>query len=528
MKKSLLFLVIILVGFYPSSAQLNIDKVKNIFGAKNETSKLDQYVQNLRKYTKTPIYSGSAAEAQVTNYLGQEFNALLFKPYLGRFVHRFDINKRNNLSDDSYIKIFNKDLDVGHDVIIPPFSGSGAFYAQALPGMEEAENLWFIKFTDVGVELNNKHSNGLEKMYRAAKDAFAKGAEAVMFINDDGKSSDFTSSFLEKKSPLAKPVFILNHAAYKKHIIQGGKGKEWIHVDYSFSKIKRRAEGHNAIGFWQNQTAQNIVIAARVDEVQGVSNNISGLAALLEVAEAINKIRPKKYNYIVVGLSGTSDELKGAKDLIKKLRLTKKNTSAVIHIDDIGALNKKNELFISGVGTSPEWEKVLDVFTRNFLVQKIKSGEVGNVNHRAFYDVGIPAINIFTKRKNASFNRAGIAKVVASIGQILAQMDQMPSFSFTKTKPLPDTKKLNFKVTMGIIPDYAFNGRGLLIGNVKKSSAAQLSNVKPGDVLIRMAEYDIRDVNDYVRELAKYKKGDRLMIKVKRSGKDKQMLITFK
>ena len=100
--------------------------------------------------------------------------------------------------------------------------------------------------------------------------------------------------------------------------------------------------------------------------------------------------------------------------------------------------------------------------------------------------------------------------------------------TFTKTEPLPDIKKLNFKVSMGVTPDYEFSGEGLLVGYVKKNSPAFNSNVKSGDVIVRMEEYDIRNVNDYVNELAKRKKGDRMMIKVMRNGVPKKMLITFK
>ena len=70
----------------------------------------------------------------------------------------------------------------------------------------------------------------------------------------------------------------------------------------------------------------------------------------------------------------------------------------MIHIDDVGALNNKNELFLSGVGTSPDWDILLGSFKRNFLLNQIPSGEVGEENHRSFYDKQIPVLNIFTKK----------------------------------------------------------------------------------------------------------------------------------
>jgi len=520
----------VLGGFSPVNGQTTIDKVKNIFGTKTEPSLFDARWQQIRNLSRTPIFGGSEAEITISNYLSQELSGMMYKPYLGSYVHRFSIDKKNNLSEDSYIKIFNSNLEVGKEIIIPPFSGVGVLCAQALPEFNEPENLWFIKFSEVGVELNNKHGNGLEKLYRKAQEAFKQGAESVMFLNDDNTTSDFTNKFYEKKDILEKPVFILNHAAYKKYIVKQGKGKDWINVDYSFSKTNQHSEGHNVVGFWQNQTPNNIVIATRIDELRGVGKNPSGMAALLQVAQKIRTVRLKNYNYILVGISGTTDDWVGAEALMKKIRLTAQNTSAVIHIDDIGALDKKNELFISGVGTSPSWESVLFPFSKNFLLRSIASGEIGAANHRAFYNKQIPVINIFTKRKagDTRQNKKGAISIINQIGNFIVELDKLPMLTFTKTKPLPDLKKLNFEVSMGVTPDYEFSGEGLLVGYVKKNSPAFNSNVAVGDVIVRMEEYDIRDVNDFVGQLAKRKKGDRMMIKVLRKGVPKKMLITFK
>ena len=529
-QRGIMLVVILLACFLPAKSQLNMDRVKNIFGSKKEASKVQTYLQYLSQNSLSKRTAGSTAEKKVTGYMRDQFSALLFKPYQGKFIHPFRIDKRNNLSEDSYIKIYNENLQVGADVIIPPFSGTGHFSAQALPGMPESENLWFIKFSEVGRELNNKRGNGLEKIYRKAKDAFKNGAESVMFLNDLGVTEDFTNSFVEQKSPLSKPVFLLNHAAYKKYILQKSRGQEWVNVDYDFSKTRRTLEGHNVIGYWQNQTPISVIICTRIDKLPARNANSSGAAALLDLADQINKTRLAKYNYILVGLSGSDRNHLGAESLIKKLRLNSNNVNCVVNIDDIGALDSKNEIFISGIETAPDWEMVMGSFTRNFRVGKIASPEVGTGNQMSFYKKQIPVINIFTKRKNRRLgnNARGIESVAASIGDMLLEIDKLPKFQFANVKPLPDTKKMNFKVSMGIVPDFAHAGTGLLIGTVRPNSPADYSMVRDGDILIKMGDYDIRDINDYLRELAKLKKGDRLMIKVNRNGIDKQMLITFR
>lgn len=529
LRRALLCIIFLFVGLISAEAQLNIDKVKNIFANKKEPSKIPTYLQFLSRNHLRNRTSGSNAEQQVAKYISEQFSALLFKPYHGKYVHPFRVDKKNNLSTDSYIRIFNEDLKIGIDVVVPPFSGAGRYNAQALPAMPESENLWFIKFSDVGAALNNKRGNGLGKIHSAAKEAFAKGAEAVMFMNDVGSTDDFTNSFLEKKTPLTKPVFLLNHTAYKKHILEKSRGKEWVNVDYDFSKTQRTLEGHNVVGYWQNKSSQTVVICARLDKRPGQNANSSGAAALLDLADQLNKTRLTKYNYVLIGLSGTADGRVGAAAIIKKLRLNSNTVNCVINIDDIGALDKKNEIFVSGTGTSPDWKKVLDVFEKNYMLSKVASPEVGYGNQMSFYEKNIPTINIFTKRNNnmVSNRRDGIESIAANIGVVLQAVDKLPKFKFTKAKELPDTRKMNFEVDMGVVPDYAFSGTGLLIGVVRPNSPADFSTVKDGDVLVKMGDYDIRDMNDYVRELAKYKKGQRVMIKVNRQAIEKSMLITF-
>lgn len=521
---------LLLLAFVPAQAQLSMDKVKNIFGNKKEPSKIPTYLQFLTRNDLRNRTSGSSTEQQVANYMAKQFGALLFKPYLGKYVHPFRIDKKNNLSSDSYIRIFNEDLRVGTDVVIPPFSGAGRYSAQALPEMPEPDNLWFIKFSEVGAALNNKRGNGLEKLHRAAKDAFRQGAEAVMFVNDESPTDDFTNSFLEKKPPLSKPVFLLNHAAYKKYIIEKAQGQDWINVDYDFAKSRRTVEGHNVVGYWQNNAAQTVVICARIDKRAGYNANSSGTAALLYLGDQLSKTRLTKYNYVLVGLSGTADGHLGADAIISKLKLNANNVNCVINIDDIGILDRQNELFVTGVGTSPDWQKVLEPLNKSFKLSQVESPEVGYGNQMSFYKKNIPTINLFTKRKNnmGTNQRDGVKAIAANIGVMLQLIDKLPKFTFTKAKPLPDTRKMNFEVNMGIVPDFAFSGTGLLVGIVRPNSPADFSTVRDGDILIKMGDYDIRDMNDYVRELAKFKKGDRVMITVKRGVSERQMLITFR
>ena len=70
-KKGVLILTGVLIGFTSLNAQWNIDKVKNILGAKKEPSKLDNHLQQLVNLGKTKRFTGSDAETKTANYIGE-------------------------------------------------------------------------------------------------------------------------------------------------------------------------------------------------------------------------------------------------------------------------------------------------------------------------------------------------------------------------------------------------------------------------------------------------------------------------
>lgn len=512
-------------------AQWNIDKVKNMFGSSKEvSSKVSANLEYLASPELAERFPGSMAEEKAATYISEQFKALNFKPYLGQYLQRFTIDKKNNLSQDAHLHIFDHPLAIGAAVVIPPFSGIGKLNTQAMPGMTEPDNLWFIKFSEVGDQLNSRFGTGLDKMYQRAKQAIEQGASAVMFLNDVNAENDFTNSFQEGYQTLSKPVFILNHEAYKKHIVQEGKGKHWIPVSFDIAKTRRTMEGHNVIAYWQNQSDQTIVIGTHFDKQPGSLANDAGVAALLEVASRIQADRLRKYNYLLVAFSGTADERKGAETLITHMGLNDKKVNCMINLGDVGASLSSNQLFISGLASSATWPKVLGTLERNFNLQQLPYGKFGEDNHCSFYEKNIPVLNVFTKRAvtDKKNHVTTIDLVAQAVADLLLALDNAAKLPFSPTSELPDLRKIKLEASIGLAPDIAYAGEGVLIGEVFANSAAAFSNLQTGDVIIKMGDYDIRDLNDYVRELKKYKTGDKVMMKILRVEQKKEMFITFK
>ena len=77
------------------------------------------------------------------------------------------------------------------------------------------------------------------------------------------------------------------------------------------------------------------------------------------------------------------------------------------------------------------------------------------------------------------------------------------------------------------MPDYAYEGKGLRIDGVTDGKPAAGAGIQKGDIVIKLGDVDIKDIQEYMKALSKNKKGDTVPIKVLRDGKEIEMKVTF-
>jgi aminopeptidase YwaD len=101
-----------------------------------------------------------------------------------------------------------------------------------------------------------------------------------------------------------------------------------------------------------------------------------------------------------------------------------------------------------------------------------------------------------------------------------------PNQHFLPTRN-PQTDRVAFKVTLGIVPDYSFEGPGLRMDGVSPDKPAQKAGLQAGDVLVGINDLTISGMKDYMQALAKFKKGDTVTIHFIRNGKKESTQATF-
>ncbi len=68
---------------------------------------------------------------------------------------------------------------------------------------------------------------------------------------------------------------------------------------------------------------------------------------------------------------------------------------------------------------------------------------------------------------------------------------------------------------------------GLKINKVNKGSDADKAGIQNGDVIIQIRNFPIKNYDDYTEVMSKFKKGEKVYIKIKRKGNVMQKLVTF-
>ncbi|MEY4968266.1 MAG: hypothetical protein RLZZ261_37 [Bacteroidota bacterium] len=258
----------------------------------------------------------------------------------------------------------------------------------------------------------------------------------------------------------------------------------------------------------------------------GADDNASGVAAVLELAYRLQRAKPNR-SVIVVAFSGEEQGLWGSNDLAKKLAALPVKPAAMINMDMVGRLGATRQLALYGVGTSPAWPEALTAAgaIEKFRL-KIDSSGVGPSDHTSFYLTDVPVLHLFTGQ-HADYHQPsddadkinfdGLAEVVDLVEAVLRQLDERAEVPFTKTKSsASDTPR--FKVTLGVVPDYLYDGQGMRIDGTTDGKPAARAGLQRGDVVTALGDQPVASMTGYMEALSKFAPGQETTVTVLRDG----------
>lgn len=312
---------------------------------------------------------------------------------------------------------------------------------------------------------------------------------------------------------------------------------------------------HNAVAFLDNKADKTIIIGAHFDHLglgengssldanpkgkihNGADDNASGVAGLLELARYFSKNKiSEKSNFLFICFSGEELGLYGSKYFTEHPSIDLTKVNYMINMDMIGRLNPTTKsVSVSGSGTSPVWETTLKNMGSQLNI-KTDSAGIGPSDHSSFYLKNIPVLHFFTGSHSDyhkpsddwdKINYAGEKEVLDLIIAVIEKLDNEPQLAFLPTKNKSMSSSRSFKVTMGVMPSYTSDVAGLLVDGATDGKPAQKAGIQTGDVITKIGDYEIKDIQTYMDALGKFEKGQTVPVKIKRKNEELTLNVTF-
>ena len=539
-------LVLVLISQFTVGQRLNKADKTVIENIKTEISYLASDELQGRR-------TGTPGEKMAYEYLSTRFEkaGLIPKGDGNSFIQAFEINEGKQISSSSHLVINGKALEMGRDFSPFIFSGQGFIKANASLAFKEKGIPWFWDIKDVlEKNKNNPHFDLLNAIRNKAIEFSGMGASACLIFNSGNEDDQLRFDGKSTMQAIRIPVVYLSKSISQSYLSDQSAN---LDIEFQITIDDKKRTGHNVIGYIDNKAPQTIILGAHYDHLgsgeddnslwtgkpaihNGADDNASGVAAILELIKFLEKSKLKNNNYLFICFSGEELGLFGSKYFTAHSTIPLENVNYMINCDMVGRLNDSSRaLIVGGYGTSPAWGKILPEKTKTVSVAFDSSG-IGPSDHTSFYLKNIPVLFFFTGTHSDyhkptddvyKINFVGELRVIQYIENVLKETDKMGKLAFSKTREPQMGASPHFSVTLGIMPDYTYAGKGVHVDGVIEGRPGDKAGMKIGDVVIKIGDLSTTDINEYMTALSKFKKGDATKILVKRGEEVLEMDIIF-
>ena len=533
----------------------------------------DQVKANLKKHISTLASddfegreTGTEGETKAANYITKQFKAIGLKTKgESGYYQTFKFNSGAEFGSSTQLIVNNYIFKNGEDFYPLPYSGNAVvtnYISRVGFGIVDsklerddyrgklniAKRIFLIESgTPDGNTPHGKFGEWSD-LRKKIDLAISRGAAAIIFINSDTAQTDPKADWLNHTTPVAIPILFAKGKAAEllrdSVVTNCTIGADIIHIE---------KEGKNIIGFVDNKAGYTIVIGAHYDHLgyggegslyrgeraihNGADDNASGTAALIELAKFVKANGLKGKNYLFIAFSGEEKGLLGSNYFVKHPTIDLGYVSSMINMDMLGRLKEEDKaLIINGTGTSPQWKNWIDSIPTGDMRLKTTESGVGPSDHTSFYLQNIPVLHFFSGTHSDyhkpsddedKINYEGEMQIIDFIETILRKADKSNKQVFTKTKDDENEDAPKFKVTLGVVPDYSFEGSGMRIDGVSDDKPASKAGLLSGDIVIQLGENKVVDMMSYMKALGKFNKGETTKVKVLRGKTEVEKDITF-
>ncbi len=262
----------------------------------------------------------------------------------------------------------------------------------------------------------------------------------------------------------------------------------------------------------------------------GADDNASGTALLLEVARRLEALpRAPARNVLFVAFSAEEIGLLGSRHWVEHPPVPHASIAAMINADMVGRLRDEH-LLVDGVGTAAAWPELIKPAADGLRFDLTFGSEgFGASDHASFTGVRVPVAFFFTgvhadyhlpsdtADKINSEGEERIATMVARLALSVAERGERLTFVDAPADPHRGAGG-GFKVSLGTIPDYAFQGKGVRLTGVRPDAPAERGGMKAGDVIVKLGTHEVTNIHDYMFALGELEAGRAVVLEVERDG----------
>jgi len=372
--------------------------------------------------------------------------------------------------------------------------------------------------------------------------------ETIRFLSDDElKGRGLGTEELDRTAQFIAQKF--QEAGLKPTGDEGSFFQTWEDHDNKVHPVRMM----NVIGVIPGKNPewsdQSIVIGAHYDHLgivsrnagggragdiyYGADDNASGVSIFIELAQVLGKNLNPDRSVIFAAFTGEEQDKKGSKYYITGQKIYPvKKCVGMLNLDTVGRLGN-NKLLVLGAGSAKEW---VHIFRGAGYVAGVEietvSEELDSSDQKSFQEAGIPAVQLFTgphtnyhkptdtAEKIDSEGLVKVASVAKEVIEYLAKREQPMTVTIQGKEKPESVPKKERKVSLGIIPDFAYSGGGCRLSGVVQGSPAEKAGLKEGDTIIRINSTVVSKLKDLSDILKSLNAGDKITITFLREGKE--------
>jgi aminopeptidase YwaD len=538
--------------------------------SKKATTTADELIPNLKAHI-TYLASdqlegrrtGTKGEELAMEYIADQFKKVGLSPKgTEYYVQKFLVNDGKMMNEVNTFSINGTTL-TNKDYFVYPYSPDALVNASSSIALKEVNTPWFYDLEDA-LEANksNPHYDVNDFIKKTSADAKKNGATAIILYNSSLLPDNQVFDPKDRTAVAEIPVIYVKYDAAKKYF---SDESATLKISLRTSIGEKTRIGHNVIGYIDNGAPTTVVLGAHYDHLgygedgnsmirtgernihNGADDNASGTAALIEMGRRLKENGPKGNNYLFIAFSGEELGLFGSKYFVENPTVDIKSVSYMINMDMVGRLSDSSKsVTIGGVGTSPAWTStIIDQWLMiphpgirmeaKSLKVRIDSSGTGPSDHTSFYRKEIPVLFYFTglhtdyhkpSDDEPKINYEGIRMIMGHMTNVIA-LRGGDKLVFTKTREAQTTTSARFSVSLGVMPDYTYSGTGMRIDGVSAGKAAEKAGLQSGDIILKIGDYDVNSMENYMQALGKFKKGDKTTVTYKRGEETVTVPVEF-